>query len=240
MEHTTYDGNGNGADREKAMETILKCMRLAADPGATEGERNVAQRKAEQVMARWQIASMELRMKQDAGKGQPRTTANVKEGFETCFDPSADWEGVLASSIASTFNSRVILIDGRTRIHFFGSKSDLEIIDFFFSKLRIEIDSWAEDAYPRGVRDRRSYAYGMTSRVAQRMDELYKEVQRQMPNDCRELIVIDKALVTQKVNEVYRRLGTAKRRSVRNDAYARGYSDGNNLNLSSNRKSISG
>ena len=66
MENTTTNGNGNGAQREVAMETILKCMRLAADPGATEGERDVAQRKAEQIMAKWQIASLELRMKQDA------------------------------------------------------------------------------------------------------------------------------------------------------------------------------
>ena len=235
-EHTTST-NGNGADREKAMETILKCMRLAADPGATEGERDVAQRKAEQVMAKWQIASLELRMKQDAGK--PKSgTERVKENFESLFDPAADWEMMLANGIAKTFNSKVIVIDGRSRLHFFGSKDDLEVIDFFFNKLRLEIDSWAEDAYPKGIRDRRSYAYGMTSRVNSRMDELYKVVQAQMPNDCKELILVDKALVAQKVNEVYRSLGNLKHRNVRNDAYHRGYNDGSQLNLSSNRRAV--
>jgi hypothetical protein len=237
MEQHASMNNGNGTQREVAMETILKCMRLAADPGATEGERDVAQRKAEQIMARWQIASLELRMKQDAGK--PKSgTERVKEAFESMFDPAADWEMMLANGIAKTFNSKVIVIDGRSRLHFFGSKDDLEIIDFFFTKLRLEIDSWAEDAYPRGIRDRRSYAYGMTSRVNTRMDELYRVVQEAMPNNCKELILVDKALVAQKVNEVYSSLGRLKHRSVRNDAYHRGYNDGSQLNLSSNRRAV--
>jgi hypothetical protein len=239
MESTTLGNNGNGAaDREKAMETILKCMRLAADPGATEGERDVAQRKAEQVMAKWQIGSLEMRLKAESKTDKPKSTESVKQTYEGIFDPQADWEMMLADSIAKTFNSRVIVIDGRSRLHFFGSVSDLEIIDYFFSKLRLEIDSWAEDAYPRGVRDRRSYAYGMTSRVSQRMDELYKAVEQMMPNDCKALVLVDKALVKQAVNEVYASLGKLKHRTVRNDAYSRGYMDGNNLNLESNRSRL--
>lgn len=239
MNESTPSNNPDNGDREKAMETILKCMRLAADPGATEGERDVAQRKAEQVMAKWQIASLELRMKEE--KGKPKSgTERVKEQFESMFDPAADWEMMLANGIARTFNSKVIVIDGRSRLHFFGGKDDLEIIDFFFSKLRLEIDSWAEDAYPRGIRDRRSYAYGMVTRVNQRMDELYRVVQEAMPNDCKELVIVDKALVVQKVNEVYSSLGKLKHRNVRNDAYHRGFNDGSQLNLSSNRKAVNG
>jgi hypothetical protein len=104
----------------------------------------------------------------------------------------------------------------------------------------MEIDSWAEDAYPRGIRDRRSYAYGMVCRVNQRMDELYKVVEKMMPNDCKDLILVDKALVSQRIKELYPTLGKMKSRAVRNDAYARGFSDGNSLNLESNRSRLHG
>jgi hypothetical protein len=190
-------------------------------------------------MAKWQISGLEARLKQGANNGNKPTTANVKEVFDDLFDNGADWEITLASGISHTFNCRVIVIGNKDRLHFFGSVNDLESVDFFFSKLRIEIDSWAEDAYPKGIRDRRSYAYGMTRRVCERMDELYKFVQEAMSNDCKDLVIVDKALVTQKVNEVYSRLGKMKHRTISNhDALARGYQDGANLNLASNKEKL--
>jgi hypothetical protein len=229
--------NGNGTQREVAMETILKCMRLAADPGATEGERDVAQRKAEQIMARWQIASLELRMKQDGNK--PKATSNVKDTTEMFFDPKADWEYRLASGISRTFNSRIMVLTGYG-IQFFGHADDLEIIDFFFGKLRMEIDSWAEDAYPkqRDIVDRRSYGMGMTQRVVDRLAEMYKVMEEQMPNGCKDLIVISTALIKQRMNEMYPSQKTIKPKAIRADAYHRGYNDGSNLNLSSNRRAV--
>lgn len=238
MESTTYNGNGNGADRDKAMETIAKCLRLAADPGATEGERDNANRMAEKVMAKWQVSTLEMRLK-SAPKDKPRSTAEVKDEFEGVFDPNADWEFHLASDIAKTFNSQIVITGGRTSIHFFGSKNDLEIVNYFFSKLRLEIDSWAEEAYPRGIRGRRAYANGMVSRVRQRLDELYKAVEKEMPNDCRDLVLIDKALVKQRRDEIYPTLVRMHCRTIgSHSAFAHGFSDGGNLNLSSNRAQV--
>jgi hypothetical protein len=238
MEGTTLGNNGNGAaDREKAMETILKCMRLAADPGATEGERDVAQRKAEQVMAKWQISSLEMRFKSESGK--PKSTDQVKDNTEGFFDAKADWEWKLASGIAKTFNSRIIIIRG-SGIQFFGHAQDLEIIDYFFSKLRLEIDSWAEDAYPRksDIGMRRSYGLGMTMRVTERLKEMYEFVRNQMTNDCKDLVLISDALIQQRMHELYPRTKPMQMRSVSDHAYARGYMDGSSLNLESNRSRL--
>jgi len=238
MEGTTLGNNGNGAaDREKAMETILKCMRLAADPGATEGERDVAQRKAEQVMAKWQISSLEMRFKSESGK--PKSTDQVKENIESVFDTKADWEWRLASGIAHTFNSEIIIVTG-VGIQFFGHEQDLEIVDYFFSKLRLEIDSWAEDAYPlkRDIEMRRSYGLGMTRRVTERLKEMYEFVRNQMTNDCKDLVLISNALIKQRINELYPKTHKVKPRSVQERAYAQGYMDGNNLNLESNHSRL--
>lgn len=237
MESTTSSTNGNGAQREIAMETILKCMRLAADPGATEGERDVAQRKAEQIMAKWQIASLELRMKEENGK--PKTTSNVKDTTETFFDTKAQWEFKLASGIARTFNSRIMVLTDYG-IQFFGHADDLEIIDFFFSKLRLEIDSWAEEAYPlkRDINDRRAYGMGMTMRVVERLAEMYKVMEQQMPNGCKDLIVTSTALVKQRMKEMYPHTNTVKIRPLAQEAYSRGFNDGSQLNLSSNRRAV--
>lgn len=233
MDSTTYNGNGmDPVARELAMETIMKCLRLAADPGATDGERNVANLKAEKIMAKWQISTMEMRMKTDAKK--PRTTDQVKDSTEEFFDAGADWEWKLASGVARTFNSRIIVLHN-SGVQFFGHPQDLEIIDYFFSKLRMEIDSWAEDAYPRHKKDRRSYAMGMTIRVTDRLKALYEAVQAQMTNDCKELVLISNALITQRMKELYPSTKPMRMKAVSDSAYARGYQDGSQLNLESNR-----
>lgn len=219
------------------MEKILKCMQLAADPAATEGERNAAQFAAEKLMLKWQISSLEMRSKEPKPQ---KATDQVKDTFEDLFDKEADWEIHLGSGIARCFNSKIIVHNHRSSLRFFGSKDDLEMIDYFFSRLRLEIGSWAEEAYPKGIRKQRAYAYGMVCRVNERLEDLYKKVNDALDNTCRDLVVISKALVQAKINEVYPKLGKMRPRSVGdNSALARGYADGNNLNLASGRSRIS-
>ena len=168
-----------------------------------------------------------------------KATDQVKDTFEDLFDKKADWEIHLGSGIAQCFNSRII-IHGKSSLRFFGSKDDLEMIDYFFSRLRLEIGSWAEEAYPTGIRNQRAYAYGMVMRVRERLSDLYKKVNDSLDNTCRDLVVISKALVEQKIKEAYPKLRPSRPRNISNhSAVAKGYTDGNNLNLASGRSRVS-
>jgi hypothetical protein len=226
-------------DKQKIMTTIGKCLSLAADPAATEAERDTANRKAEILMKKWGIERFEAKTESDV------MNEDVNRSVDDMWHPGSFWELSLAGGISRAFGCECIKIgsfDGSATIEFFGLKDDLEMVEYFWGYLRRTVTLFVDDdkSYASSKKSIDSYAFGLTSKIVSRLDELYKNMYNSMTSDSKELIVVKDALVRKAFETAYPNCGTAKQPDYDVEAYMRGIRDADDIDLQSNRSQVDG
>jgi len=224
--------------KSKMMSILEKMLRLAIDPGATEGEKEVAERKASEIMAKYKISSSELSLKEstdpDAGMG-----AN----FCTVIDKRANWIIDLAVSLGRVFECRVLLFEagrGAKNIRIYGEEEDTKLVVDMFNRIQLHI-SWAaysELGRNAGVKKVRAFCQGATDRVAYRLVKMYQRMQ-ETNVECRDLMVVK----SKKAEDyMYRLHPKTRRKSHTNDSrgnlkeYLAGQVAGDKIDLGSDRR----
>ena len=123
--------------KEDVLSKIQKCLSLAADPGATIGERDAANRMAEQLMTKYGIERLQATTKSEIEE----TGAESVNG--EVFDVNSHWEGQLALALCKAFSSQVVYdkyhVNGAV-MTFIGMKDDLEMVKYFWDHLQISIE----------------------------------------------------------------------------------------------------
>lgn len=225
---------------EKVMETIAKCLSLAADPGATDNEREVANRKAQQLMAKYGIDHYEAKA-QDATEED-----DVEVQAEEMWHPDAHWELQLAGGIARAFSCQVIKIRQPWKdtavLHFFGMKHDLELVDYFWNYLRRTVTLFVDDdsSYASSKKSKYSYAFGMVVRITERLYDLYNYMVDALSANCKDLVVSKESKVRAAMDAAHPDAKIAKSPDYDIDAVQRGVSDADTIDLSSNRDQVEG
>lgn len=220
-------------DKNEVVEKVAKCLALSEDSGATEGEREQASRTAERLMLKYNIEQLDFTLNVEDEK------TDAKKQDVSMFG-EGEWEMYLAQGIARVFHCEIVIFQITNKIVFFGMKNDLEITIDLFERLLFLIDSKGSLAYPKSYKAKiRAYCSGMQSRVVSRLKDLYKRAEDKMTSDCKELIIVKKDIVKNKVKEVFPNTGLIKGKERPNaEAFQRGLRDGNNVSLHSNRKRV--
>lgn len=218
------------AAKQSAMDKILKLLELGKDGnGAYTPEQQAANEMAAKLMAKYAIDFSELRA---AGKKGHNVFENQK------IDPMdviyCAWEAALANCIARTFDCKVVNTKHPVwYLNFLGTKSDLEITIFFYRHLRRTICRKAELAYPRGKANQDTYAYGMVTTIAKRLEELYKKREEFIPSECRDLVIVKGNELQDFMKSQFPSLVKGRQQKLRgsSEAYSRGAVDGKSVGL---------
>ena len=174
--------------KSKMMSILEKMLRLAMDPGAKEGEKEVAERKASEIMAKYKISRSELSLKEssDPDAGMGNNSCRV-------IDSRANWIYDLAGSLSHVFECRVLRrqLGNSIALVIFGEEEDTKCVSEMFERIQLHI-TWAaynELGQTAGVKKIRAFCKGATDRIAYRLIKMYKKVQ-ESSNECRDLVVV--------------------------------------------------
>lgn len=231
-------------ESEKKQDMISKVLKLlelgSADKNSNANEREVAMKKAAQLMEEYSISFMDLKTGKPSGGG-----AYVSMSVDTISTRKDHWEAWLAASIAECFESEMVR---NPKEHnkwvavFIGEKHDVELAVFFFKYLRRTVSVQTrknitpEIALEHGFdigKMRRSYAIGMTETLEYRMKQLYAIREEIRTAETKALVVVKNQGVLDKLHEVFPRVKTTNRAVTVSKAGRRmGASDGNRINLS--------
>ncbi len=215
-------------DRSKVVEWVQKLMTKAADPAATEAERDAVQRKTEQLMAKYKVTMMEATT--------PEKIKNhdmVQDSVKFVVPGRTNWGYRLAFAIAPIFECSALRTIGVKRMTFFGYPEDVETCIYFYRTFQMQI-IFAVDAtdYTTG-KQKNSYAAGMVKRIAERMIRAYVRVREIVPVETKDLIVLKEKEVRKYMEsvtpDIRKTKSTAK---IDEEAYLNGYHDGRNVDIS--------
>ena len=176
--------------KAKMMSILEKMLRLAMDDGATAGEKEVAERKASEIMAKYKIHRSELSL-QD--KSDP--DAGMGRNFCKIIDLNSKWIITLISGLTTVFECRPLLHTGYrkkiTGMEVFGEQDDVETVVEMFNRIQLHITwaAWKELGQNAGTRRLRSFCQGASDRVYYRLQKMYKRMQSESVQ-CRDLVVV--------------------------------------------------
>jgi hypothetical protein len=178
--------------KAKMMSILEKMLRLAMDSGATEGEKEVAERKASEIMAKYKIHRSELTLqdKSDPDSGMGRNFCKI-------IDLNAKWIITLISGLTTVFECRPLVHTGYrktiTGMEVFGEQDDVETVVEMFNRIQLHITwaAWSEIGQNAGARRLRSFCQGASDRVYYRLQKMYRRMQSESVQ-CRDLVVVKK------------------------------------------------
>jgi hypothetical protein len=216
-------------ERTKIVEWVQKLMTKAADPAATEAERDSIQAKTEQLMAKYKVSMMEATTP-DEIKDHPMTKENVK----FVVPGRSFWGFSLAASIAPIFECDVIRHGKSNRMTYLGYPEDVETCVYFFRTFQMQIILAVDETDYNTVKQKSSYAWGMTSRISERMKQAYERVKEIIPVETKALIVLKEKEVDKFTASLFGKIGKGRRSEAKIDrgAYENGYYDGRNVDIS--------
>jgi hypothetical protein len=242
------------------LETIRKLLALAERAG-TEAEAEVANRKAEAMIAEYGI---EAAMLADAGA----IADEVGNRIMVLPDPYARQKAQLLTDISGPLRVQVIWNLAASRrikgfqVHLFGMQSDLDRLDVLFTSLLVQAATGMAQARPDAVAGwrqqdlswtwvnelkptatqvaafRRDWLAGFGRKVSLRLKESENRAKADAPAASggapgAELVLVHRDdLVKRAIRGFYPRLGSSRARAVRNaDAYNHGYAAGARADL---------
>ena len=234
------------AEKQRQINIILKCLALGdEDRNTSDAQRQVAQQKAAELMAKWGLDFADLRTM------KPKADAFIRVDIDGSQSTKVDWESNLAGNIARAFDGEVVNINSSIywQLSFLGAKTDIEIVVFFFEFLRRTIpvmsrrvinEQWIRENLrqfhitPKMIREeQRTYCFGMVKEIGIRLMQLYKQREAFIPADCKALMVVKKDGIAEFVKDQFPRLRSGRPISLRgsNAAYGAGKEDGRRVNL---------
>ena len=235
--------------KSKMMSILEKMLRLAMDKGASDGEREVAERKASEIMAKYKIHRSELTLQDtsDPDSGMGRNLCEI-------IDLNAKWVITLISGLTQVFECKPLLRQDvnwsrngrRTRkisgLEVFGEQDDVETVVEMFNRIELHITwaAWGELGKNAGVRRLRSFCQGAADRVYYRLQKMYRRMQSENVQ-CRDLVVVKEKKAQDYLNRQVGRTsnytGKANDRQGRYmGEYLAGTKAGENIDLGNTRK----
>lgn len=161
----------------------------------------------------------------------------LMEIFVSVYSKTTDaWERILGTKCALVFDCKMITITmGRgslPRRTFLGAESDVKLATYFYKYIRMQIMRRAEKTY-KLIRDQKTYGYGCTVKVIERLEEMYAKRQEVMTSDSRALMVVKSGDVTKFANERYPSSRTQKPKACAGSygAYQKGQNDGSKISI---------
>lgn len=227
--------------KAKMMSVLEKMLRLAMDSGATEGEKEVAERKASEIMAKYKIHRSELSLqdKSDPDAGMNRSLCKI-------IDLNSKWIITLVSGLTTVFECRPVLHTGYrkriTGIEVFGEHDDVETVVEMFNRIQLHITwaAWKEVGQNAGARRLRSFCQGATDRVYYRLRKMYQRMQSESVQ-CRDLVIVKSQKAQDYLNREISNLQKLKGRASENShkyakEYFAGTEAGDKIDLGNTRK----
>lgn len=214
-------------DRSKVVEWIQKLVAKAMDPACTPEEAESLQEKTAELMAKYKISEMEA--------VTPKEVENhemLRENLTFAQGGNMNWGYFLAAGVAAVFECEVVRLGRTQKLSFFGFPDDVETVAFFFRYFQLQIIDFIDNSNLRTVKNKNSYAVGMTRRIVERINEAYVRAKAKMTSECRDLIVVKKDAVS---TYVEKEIGKTHKANLSNNfnasAFTKGYIDGAKVDI---------
>jgi hypothetical protein len=216
-------------ERSKIVEWVQKLMTKAADPAATEAERDAVQRKTEQLMAKYKVSMMEATTPEKI-KNHDMVQDNVK----FVVPGRANWGYRLAFAIAPIFECSALRTIGVKRMTFFGYPEDVKTCVYFYRTFQMQIIFAVEETNYTTTKQQDSYARGMVKRISERMKQTYERVKEIIPVETKALIVLKEKEVSKFTKSQFGKLkdSPVSKAKLDNEAFLNGYYDGSKVDIS--------
>jgi hypothetical protein len=227
--HPKLKSGGKKMERAKIVEWVQKLMTKAADPAATEAERDSIQAKTEQLMAKYKVSMMEATTPEKI-KNHKMTREDVK----FVVPGRSFWGFSLAASIAPIFECDVVRTSGTKKMSFLGYPEDVLTCVHFFRTFQMQIIFAVDATDYTTIKEKSSYAWGMVKRITERMNRAYERVKEIIPVETKALIVLKEEEVEKFTESLFGKIskGAKSKAKVDADAFHNGYNDGANVNIS--------
>lgn len=222
--------------KQEMIQKILKLLELGdAERNSNPHERELASKKAQQLMAEHALSFADLR------EGKPKSDIYTRIDIDGSEEVRVVWEGMLANGVGTTFDCFVVSCGGRRghesydpwKLAFLGAKTDIEISVFFFKYLRRTVGVMSERAAV-GARAQDSHAVGMVATIVERLKEMYRKRDEIIAAsaDSKALMVVKKNDVDAFVKKEFPSLQKLNNTIRYDDNYHRGREAGRRVNLS--------
>jgi hypothetical protein len=239
------------------VDKVMKLMELGnSDKNGNPHERESANKKAAELMAKWGIDYVDLK------NNKPKDDTFITLDVDGSSEQKVDYEAALAYAIAKAFDCKIVntfkwgsgdqAFTRIWRLCFLGSKHDVEIVVYFFKFLRRTLGTMAiksvtkesiKEANPYLGRKvtaayveqaRRNYCFGMVNTIDERLQELYMKREEFIPSDCKAVMVVKKDAVEQFMRDKFPNLRYGRAVSLKGDmaSFHKGKADGQRVNLS--------
>jgi len=213
---------------EKILERVKKLLALAGENGLrndNENEAKAAYRKAVMLMEEHGLAISDIN-KNGSVSNIDRTF--IRQGLEKY----RIWANPLSAVLAKCFDCRVVLVGDSQA--FIGTKSDIELMTWYYNFLKIKIARMASDKFTKQA-DQKAYGVGCMLALKTRLEQMFIKVQEEVRTDTtKALVVVKKAEVDKATSNFYPKLRQQRARSFSeksNHAFYRGLEDGKKIGI---------
>lgn len=216
------------ADTEAMVRKIQACLALANDPGASDAEKALAQQRAEELMAKYEIDEAMMFVEQ---RGTTRAQDVVLTSFflfdaTDKFVPQARM--VLANGLGQTMNCRAVIderppsadvdtgqpIPGGTFLTIMGFRNDVDSVKMLYGLVVGDLAMRVVSEKQKSRNYTNEYAKGYAVKILERMESMRRNVTRVVEEKGHGLVLRDKhAAVDDKFSEMYPNLREYKMRS---------------------------
>jgi hypothetical protein len=169
-------------EREKVVHWIGVLLAKAADPSSTAGEQEACSAKAEDLMRKYKIERSEtVRTKQ-----KDHIVDVVMQGCEY-----GSWQHYLSQHLATLFETMWIFTKDKKFQTLVGTKEDVKSTLELFLQLATEIAclSLRHNHLADTMEKKEAFCLGAATRVGERASEFYVRVCKDLPKDCRDVII---------------------------------------------------
>jgi ubiquitin len=233
------------AKKDKILDRVVKLFKLgSADANTTEAEMMLAISRAKEMMARHNLSMAEAETKLGTPEHVSQLRDRVKEytAYTRKISDFAYYDYNVASCVMTLTGTRAIVSIGKQQwnglstMRFIGMEEDVGIAAEIFIIFLEAVRRAARSTYGSGWSARHTaYAIGFSSRMARRAQEVGNQLSREEATTMA-LVVQGKS---QAIDDYLRNKGvgqsTRKPKIADGEAYARGYTDGANMNLTVKR-----
>ena len=218
------------------LERVRKLLAMAEDPACTMAEAEAFTAKATELIAKYGVDQALL-------AAVDPSVDPIGDRMVTVVPPYARDKAVLLAAVAAPLRCRVVHLarPGLARSHLFGHAADLERVELLFTSLLVQAAHglaardvpWGE--HPAAFR--RSWLAGFTEAIQIRLWESERSASAAVPGS--DLVLVDRtAMVEQRRDEVYPKLGRLGPRRLSGGGRLHGYRAGQVADLGG--RSVSG
>lgn len=221
----------NQEERKKILDRIKKILAVA-NGSSFEAEADTAMKMAQSYMRQYGLSMTDVELNEELASEIVHDILNdSKLKTET-------WSRMLAGAVAHIFDCQFVLVRQRPkdRLSFIGYKQDIEMAKLVLDSLYLSIRLASRSIYPNDRSLRTDFRMGAGTRILERAIEEKKKDRKE--SDRYALIVVEKSNRVKTWTEENLNVSRSpiKNRRMNVNAYDRGRSHANNLDLSNRAK----